>query len=148
MIKVAIIGVMAALLVIPLKREKGEIGLLVILAACLLILSLSLDRIREILDGVRTMKNLLGKGSVYIGILLKMIGITYVAGIFLKSLCGCRVSCCCRSDRVLWKDHDHGSKSANLIDLSGHNRNYLRKGKQWNRLTSFLGKYPAMRSSQ
>ena len=41
MIKVAIIGVMAALLVIPLKREKGEIGLLVILAACLLILSLS-----------------------------------------------------------------------------------------------------------
>ena len=79
MIKVAIIGVMAALLVIPLKREKGEIGLLVILAACLLILSLSLDRIREILDGVRTMKNLLGKGSVYIGILLKMIGITYVA---------------------------------------------------------------------
>ena len=115
MIKVAIIGVMAALLVIPLKREKGEIGLLVILAACLLILSLSLDRIREILDGVRTMKNLLGKGSVYIGILLKMIGITYVAEF-----------------------------SSNL----GHNRNYLRKGKQWNRLTSFLGKYPAMRSSQ
>ena len=86
MIKVAIIGVMAALLVIPLKREKGEIGLLVILAACLLILSLSLDRIREILDGVRTMKNLLGKGSVYIGILLKMIGITYVAE-FSSNLC-------------------------------------------------------------
>ena len=85
MIKVAIIGVMAALLVIPLKREKGEIGL-VILAACLLILSLSLDRIREILDGVRTMKNLLGKGSVYIGILLKMIGITYVAE-FSSNLC-------------------------------------------------------------
>ena len=86
MIKVAIIGVMAALLVIPLKREKGEIGLLVILAARLLILSLSLDRIREILDGVRTMKNLLGKGSVYIGILLKMIGITYVAE-FSSNLC-------------------------------------------------------------
>ena len=131
MIKVAIIGVMAALLVIPLKREKGEIGLLVILAACLLILSLSLDRIREILDGVRTMKNLLGKGSVYIGILLKMIGITYVAE-FSSNLCA-----------------DAGYHAvANLIDLSGHNRNYLRKGKQWNRLTSFLGKYPAMRSSQ
>ncbi|CDA88477.1 stage III sporulation protein AD [Clostridium sp. CAG:230] len=32
------------------------------------------------------MKNLLGKGSVYIGILLKMIGITYVAE-FSSNLC-------------------------------------------------------------
>lgn len=86
MVKVAIIGVMAVLLVIPLKREKSEIGLLVIAAACLLILSLSFDRIKEILDGVRLMKNLLGKGSVYIGILLKMIGITYVAE-FSSNLC-------------------------------------------------------------
>ena len=144
MIKVAIIGVMAALLVIPLKREKGEIGLLVILAACLLILSLSLDRIREILDGVRTMKNLLGKGSVYIGILLKMIGITYVAE-FSSNLCA-DAGYHAVADQIEF--YGNGGKSANLIDLSGHNRNYLRKGKQWNRLTSFLGKYPAMRSSQ
>lgn len=89
MIKVAIIGVMAALLVIPLKREKGEIGLLVILAACLLILSLSLDRIREILDGVRTNEELIRKGFCLYRDFIKDDRYYICSGIFLKSLCGC-----------------------------------------------------------
>lgn len=86
MIKIAVIGVIAVLLAIPLKRDKSEISMLVILAACLLILSLSLGKIRELLAAVNQIKEMLGKGSVYISILLKMIGITYVAE-FGSNLC-------------------------------------------------------------
>lgn len=86
MIKIAVIGVIAVLLAIPLKRDKSEISLLVILAACILILSLSLGKIGELLGAVNQIKEMLGKGSVYVGILLKMIGITYVAE-FGANLC-------------------------------------------------------------
>ena len=44
MLKVAIIGVMAVFLAIPLKKDKAEFGMLIILSACLLILMLSIDK--------------------------------------------------------------------------------------------------------
>lgn len=86
MLKVAVIGVMAVLLAIPLRKDKAEFGMLLILAACLLLLSLSLGKIQEVIDMVHQVEDYLGKGSVYLGILLKMIGITYVAE-FGANLC-------------------------------------------------------------
>lgn len=86
MLKVAVIGVMAVFLAIPLRKEKAELGMLVIMAACLLLLSLSLGKIQEIIDAVRQVEAYLGKGSMYIGILVKMVGITYVAE-FGANLC-------------------------------------------------------------
>ncbi len=86
MLKIAAIGVMAAFLAIPLKKEKAEFSLLIIVAACLLILALAFGKIQEIVEVVRQAEQYLGKGAAYVGILLKMIGITYVAE-FAANLC-------------------------------------------------------------
>lgn len=86
MLKVAVIGVMAVFLAIPLKKEKAEIGMLVIMAACLLLLSLSLGKLEELISTIRQVESYLGEGAMYIGILLKMVGITYVAE-FGANLC-------------------------------------------------------------
>ncbi|MDD7404226.1 MAG: stage III sporulation protein AD [Butyribacter sp.] len=86
MLKVAIIGVMAVFLAMILRQDKAEFGMLVILAACLLIVTLSLDKLRGVVEAIQTLEQYLGKGSMYIGILLKMIGITYVAE-FGANLC-------------------------------------------------------------
>ncbi len=86
MLKVAIIGVMAVFLAIPLQKEKAEIGMLVILSACLILLSLSLGKIEEIVAMVHQVESYLGSASLYVGILLKMIGITYIAE-FGANLC-------------------------------------------------------------
>ena len=86
MLKIAVIGVMAVFQAIPLQKEKAEFGMLVIMAACLLLLSLSLGKMREVVDIVHRVEEYLGNSSMYVGILLKIIGITYVAE-FGANLC-------------------------------------------------------------
>ena len=86
MLKVAIIGVMTVFLAIPLQKEKAEIGMLVILSACLILISLSLGKIEEIVAMIHQVESYLGNASLYIGILLKMVGITYIAE-FGANLC-------------------------------------------------------------
>ena len=86
MIKIAMIGIMAVFLAMFLKRDRQEFGILVILTGCLLILFLSVEKIRVVLDGINRLKLALGDGSTYVEILLKMLGITYVAE-FSANLC-------------------------------------------------------------
>lgn len=84
--KVAMIGVMAALLAIPLRKEKAEFSMLLIMAACLLISIMALWKMGDVIDFLRSLEQYLGEGKVYLGILLKMLGITYVAE-FGANLC-------------------------------------------------------------
>lgn len=84
--KVAMIGVMAVLLAIPLKKDKAEFGMLLIMVACLLIGAMALWKIGDVVDFLRSLESYLGENSVYLKILLKMIGITYMAE-FGANLC-------------------------------------------------------------
>ncbi|MCD7824406.1 MAG: stage III sporulation protein AD [Clostridiaceae bacterium] len=86
MLKAAIIGVMAVFLALPLKRDKAEFSMLVILAACLVILFLAVGKLEDILGIVQQVEGYLGEGASYVEILLKMVGITYVAE-FGANLC-------------------------------------------------------------
>lgn len=86
MLKAAIIGVMAVFLALPLKRDKAEFSMLVILAACLVILFLAAGKLEDILGIVQQVEGYLGEGASYVEILLKMVGITYVAE-FGANLC-------------------------------------------------------------
>lgn len=86
MIKIAMIGIMVVFLAMFLKQDRQEFGILVILTGCLLILFLSVEKIRVVLDGINRLKLALGDGSTYVEILLKMLGITYVAE-FSANLC-------------------------------------------------------------
>lgn len=84
--KVAILGVMAVLLAIPLKKDKSEFSMLLIMVSCLIIGTLAIWKIKDVIDFLRSLEEYLGEGSVYLKILLKMVGITYVAE-FGANLC-------------------------------------------------------------
>lgn len=84
--KVAMIGVMAALLAIPLRKDKSEFSMIIIMTACLLIGAMALWKIEGVIGFLKSLETYMGNSSVYLKILLKMIGITYVAE-FGSSLC-------------------------------------------------------------
>lgn len=86
MLRITMIGLMAVFLAMVLKKDKAEFALLVILCGCMVILCLALDKVAEVVDVIRELSGRLGEGSLYIGILLKMVGITYVAE-FGANLC-------------------------------------------------------------
>lgn len=77
--KVVMIGIMAVLLAIPLKKEKAEFSMLLILTSCLLISALAVWRIRDLLSYLKSLQAYLGNGSIYIKVLFKMIAVTYMA---------------------------------------------------------------------
>ena len=86
MIKVAVIGVIAVFLALPLNKDKQEYAMLVVLSACLIIIGLALSKLDGVFDVINSAKKYLGNNSLYIDILIKMVGITYVAE-FGANLC-------------------------------------------------------------
>ncbi len=86
MLKVAVIGVIAVFLAMAVKNDRQEFAMLVVLAASLLILGLALSKIDDVLNVIHIAEDYLGDNSLYINILLKMVGITYVAE-FSSNLC-------------------------------------------------------------
>ena len=83
MIKIGMIGIAAVFLALLLKKEKGELALLVGIAASVLIFGYTLSRISFILDFLR---DTLPVDPALLKALLKMLGITYVAD-FSASVC-------------------------------------------------------------
>lgn len=86
MIKVALIGVAAALIASKFKSIKSEYALYVGLAGCLLIFALGVTKIQSIMQIIEKIQGYISISPTYIAILLKMIGITYVAE-FSACLC-------------------------------------------------------------
>ena len=80
MIKIGMIGIAAVFLALLLKKEKGELALLVEIAASVLIFGYTLSRISFILDFLRELMDTLPVDPALLKALLKMLGITYVAG--------------------------------------------------------------------
>jgi stage III sporulation protein AD len=84
--KVVMMGVMAVFLAIPLRKDKQEFSVLLILVSCLAISTLALWKIKDILGYLQSLLTSLGSGGIYLKILLKMVGITYMAE-FGSNLC-------------------------------------------------------------
>lgn len=86
MIKIALIGIAAVFAAIQFKNGKTEYGLLISIAACLLIFFFGIGKIDSILSVINRIQGYIGINKEYIQILLKIIGITYVSE-FSASLC-------------------------------------------------------------
>lgn len=86
MIKIGMIGIAAVFLALLLKKEKGELALLVGIAASVLIFGYTLSRISFILDFLRELMDTLPVDPALLKALLKMLGITYAAD-FSASVC-------------------------------------------------------------
>ena len=85
-IQAAILGITAVALAVQLKPLRQEYSVYLILAAGLVIGFLSISRLELILDTVRAIGSQIRVKNIYLGTLLKMVGITYIAE-FASGIC-------------------------------------------------------------
>ncbi|MCC8136760.1 MAG: stage III sporulation protein AD [Clostridiales bacterium] len=86
MVKIACLGLSAVLLALFLKETHAPFSTLVSLAACLLILFYSVSRLSSVFELLDTISGYISEQKSYYKILLKIVGITYVAD-FSANLC-------------------------------------------------------------
>ena len=86
MLKVGIIGVAGALLAVQFKNGKAEYGVYISVALSLMIFFGVLGRLEYMIDMVKDISSYISLDSSYIGTLLKMLGITYIAD-FSSGIC-------------------------------------------------------------
>ena len=86
MFQAGIIGVAGVLLAVQFKSGKAEYGIYISIALSLLIFFGILGQIRAVIRMVETIGTYISMDTVYIGTLLKMLGITYIAE-FSSSIC-------------------------------------------------------------
>lgn len=86
MIKVAILGFAAIILAIIFKKGKEEYSLYISIAACILILIWGISKLDVILEAIDRLQGYIQLNKAYVGILIKIVGITYITEIS-ASLC-------------------------------------------------------------
>lgn len=77
--QVAVLGVVAVLIAQVIPKGKEVYAWVVVLVASLMILGMGVSRLRDMTELLQKLRDNLGSSGVYIRILLKMLGITYVA---------------------------------------------------------------------
>lgn len=85
-IQVAVLGIVAVVFATQLKVLRSEYSVYIILAAGLVIVFLGVSRLDVILETARTIGSYIQVKNVYLGTLLKMVGITYIAE-FASGIC-------------------------------------------------------------
>lgn len=86
MIQVGILGVAGVLLAIQFKSGKAEYGIYISATLTLLIFFSILGRLEIIIEAMKTIAGYISLDKAYIGTLVKMLGITYIAE-FSSSIC-------------------------------------------------------------
>lgn len=100
--KVALIGIVSVVIGVQFRRTRNEYDIYICIVACLVIVFLGMSRLEVIIDGINRIQSYIEINPVYLSILLKIVGITYIAE-FASSLC---------------KDAGHGAISSQ-IELVG-----------------------------
>lgn len=86
MIQAGLIGVIGAVLAVQLKAGRAEYGIYVCVAAGIILFSLIVDRLGIFIQTVEQITSYINLDTGYLGILFKMIGITYIAE-FSSGIC-------------------------------------------------------------
>lgn len=86
MINIALIGIISITMAIIFKKQREEFSLYIAIGASMLILILGIGKLEVILDAINRLQGYIRLNSAYVGILIKIVGITYVTEIS-SSLC-------------------------------------------------------------
>ena len=86
MIKIGMLGVAGTLLAIQFKSGKSEYGVYISIVLSTLIFFAILGRLEIVIEVVKTIGSYINTDTAYIGTLIKMLGITYVAE-FSSAVC-------------------------------------------------------------
>lgn len=84
--KIAMLAIAAVLMGILLKKNQEQIGVLISISACILIFGCSVSELETVFDAIEKIRQMASLNSDYVVILLKMMGITYIAE-FSSGLC-------------------------------------------------------------
>lgn len=85
-IQISMLGIGAVMLALLLKQQKSEYALYLSLSAVLLILIFSINRLQIVIDTIQKIEQYTGIDSAMLKILVKLMGITYVAE-FASGIC-------------------------------------------------------------
>lgn len=85
-VQIAVIGVMGALLAVQFKNGKSEYGIFISIVLSVFVFFCILGRVEVILSVIRKISQTIGIKSSYLILLLKMLGVAYVAE-FASSIC-------------------------------------------------------------
>lgn len=86
MIKIAILGVVVALIALPFKVIKGEYSLYIGLAGCIMIFLFVVGKLEQVIQMMEEISGLLPIEGEYMKLLIKMVGITYITE-FSQDIC-------------------------------------------------------------
>ncbi|MCI9215691.1 SpoIIIAC/SpoIIIAD family protein [Lachnospiraceae bacterium 42-17] len=78
-IQIGMIGAAGALLAVQFKRGREEYGIYISVVLSLIIFFCVLDYMGMIIEAVKTISSYIHLETAYIGTLIKMLGITYIA---------------------------------------------------------------------
>ncbi len=85
-VKIAMIGIGGVILALLLKQQKSEYALYISLTAAILILVFSVNRLQIVMETIQKIESYTRIEGSFVKILIKMIGITYVAE-FASGIC-------------------------------------------------------------
>lgn len=83
---IGILGIAGALLAVELKGLKGEYGIYLVAAVGLVIFFYGITKLKTVIETIRQVQSYIRLNRMYLEVLLKMIGITYIAG-FSSGIC-------------------------------------------------------------
>ena len=86
MVQIGFLGVAGALLAIHFKSGKAEYGIYISIALTLIIFFSVLGQLQTIIDALKTVGEYIRVDHLYIGTLVKMLGVTYIAE-FSSGIC-------------------------------------------------------------
>ncbi|MDD4169042.1 MAG: stage III sporulation protein AD [Desulfotomaculaceae bacterium] len=72
-------GLIATVLIVVVKSQRPELGVLLSVAAGVILFLLVLDKIGSIMDVIKELTDRAGISMIYLGTILKIIGIAYIA---------------------------------------------------------------------
>lgn len=77
-VKIAIIGIVGVLLALQFKSHKPEYGVYVGISIGILIFYYAVQSLEKVMGQLSALQKYMGAGQGYMGILLKVMGITYI----------------------------------------------------------------------
>lgn len=83
---IGILGIAGALLAVELKGLKGEYGIYLVAAVGLVIFFYGVTKLKTVIETIRQVQSYIWLNRMYLEVLLKMIGITYIAE-FSSGIC-------------------------------------------------------------
>ncbi|MFR4351971.1 MAG: SpoIIIAC/SpoIIIAD family protein [Roseburia sp.] len=85
-IRIAILGIAGVLIALPFKKERGEYSTLIAIGVCICIFVYLLTKVETLLGFAGRLEGMIMIDGRYIGLVVKMVGITYVAE-FATNIC-------------------------------------------------------------